>query len=93
MNTKQVRRQLQDVRRELDEAAESIDRLERALADIEDNAIPPLVGLAEISAITGLKQTTLNQRRRRGSMPEPVVSLAGGRIWRLVDIEKWWQAQ
>jgi predicted DNA-binding transcriptional regulator AlpA len=93
VNTKQVRRTLQDVRRELDEAAENIDRLERALADIESDGTPALVGAWEVLQLTGLKRSAFMQRIKRGTVPEPVVHLECGRIWRLADIERWWQAQ
>jgi hypothetical protein len=48
--------------------------------------IPHLVGVAEAARILGWDKRRVATYIQRGSFPEPVESLAGGRIWAVDDI-------
>lgn len=76
---------LQQVRRELDEAASQVDRLARALA--KDRL--QLMGQAEIGEAVGEKSSTVGVWVTRGQLPEPVAQLACGRVWLKADIDAW----
>ena len=52
----------------------------------EDEAIE-LAGVAEAAAILGWDKRRVATYVRRGSFPEPIASLAGGRVWHRADIE------
>jgi hypothetical protein len=49
--------------------------------------VPDLVGVAEASEILGWDRRRVSTYVRRGAFPEPVASLASGRVWRREDIE------
>lgn len=49
--------------------------------------IPHLVGVAEAAQILGWDKRRVATYIQRGSFPEPVQSLAGGRIWAVDDID------
>jgi len=49
--------------------------------------IPDLVGVAEASEILGWDPRRVSTYVRRGAFPEPVASLASGRVWRREDVE------
>ena len=49
--------------------------------------VPELVGVAEASEILGWDRRRVSTYVRRGSFPEPVASLASGRVWRREDVE------
>lgn len=80
--------QLQRVRKELDEVAGHVDSLSRALAEPEAVQLD-LVGQAEVAQMAGSKSSTIGVWVTRGKLPEPVATLACGRIWRKSDIEAW----
>lgn len=48
--------------------------------------IPHLVGVAEAARILGWDKRRVATYIQRGSFPEPVESLAGGRVWAVDDI-------
>ncbi len=48
---------------------------------------PALVGVAEAAAILGWDKRRVATYIRRGSFPDPVASLASGRVWRRDDVE------
>jgi hypothetical protein len=48
---------------------------------------PDLVGVAEASAILGWDRRRVSTYVRRGAFPDPVASLASGRVWRREDVE------
>ena len=53
----------------------------------EDAGTLALAGVAEAAAILGWDKRRVATYVRRGSFPEPVASLAGGRVWRRADVE------
>jgi hypothetical protein len=53
----------------------------------EDAGAVELAGVAEAAAILGWDKRRVATYVRRGSFPEPVASLAGGRVWRRGDVE------
>lgn len=46
-----------------------------------------LVGLQEAAKLLGISKSTLSERRRAGTFPDPVVELACGPIWQRAQIE------
>lgn len=48
--------------------------------------IPHLVGVAEAAQILGWDKRRVATYVQRGSFPEPVESLAGGRVWMVDDV-------
>lgn len=53
---------------------------------------PELVGVAEAAGILGWDKRRVITYVDRGSFPEPVAHLAGGRVWARADIEAFRQA-
>jgi hypothetical protein len=49
--------------------------------------IPHLVGVAEAAEILGWDKRRVATYIQRGSFPEPVEALAGGRVWAVDDIK------
>jgi prophage regulatory protein len=45
--------------------------------------------LAEVAEILGVSRSTAARAVDRDDFPEPVDTLATGRVWRRRDIEKW----
>lgn len=82
--------QLQRVRKELDEVAGHVEALSKALVEAEqpDGEIN-LVGQAEVAGMAGTKSSTVGVWMSRGKLPEPVATLACGRVWLRSDIEAW----
>jgi hypothetical protein len=56
-------------------------------ADLIVEVEPALVGVAEAAAILGWDKRRVATYVERGSFPEPVASLASGRVWRRDDVE------
>lgn len=85
MNGKELGKRLGKARVELDECAEWLGRL---IKDVEaaDSPRPELLGLTEISELTDTNYKLVQQRYRRGLLPEPVALLACGPIWLKQDI-------
>jgi hypothetical protein len=57
---------------------------------------PQLVGVAEAAAILGWDKRRVITYVDRGRFPEPLVRLAGGRVWRREDVEAFavrWRAR
>jgi predicted DNA-binding transcriptional regulator AlpA len=81
-------KQLQRVRKELDEVAGHVDALAKALSEPEP-AVLDLVGQAEVATMAGVKSSTVGVWVSRGQLPEPVAKLACGRVWAKGDIEAW----
>jgi hypothetical protein len=48
--------------------------------------VPHLVGVAEAADILGWDKRRVATYVKRGSFPEPVESLAGGRVWKVDDV-------
>ena len=48
---------------------------------------PALVGVSEAAEILGWDRRRVITYVDRGSFPEPIAALAGGRVWRREDIE------
>ena len=48
--------------------------------------IPRLVGVAEAADVLGWDKRRVSTYVKRGSFPEPVEELAGGRVWALDDV-------
>jgi predicted DNA-binding transcriptional regulator AlpA len=87
MTKRQVAQRLQQVRRELDECAEWVDRL---AAEVDEPDIEmTLVGLQEAAAMSGLPYKTFQQRYNRGNAPTPLALLACGPVWDAAEIKGW----
>jgi hypothetical protein len=52
-----------------------------------DRGEPDLVGVTEAASILGWDRRRVATYVRRGSFPEPVAELAGGRVWARDDVE------
>jgi predicted DNA-binding transcriptional regulator AlpA len=50
---------------------------------------PDLVGRLEVAKMLGVTTRTVQRYTERSDFPEPVETLATGRVWRVRDIEKW----
>ena len=48
---------------------------------------PALAGVSEVAEILGWDRRRVITYVDRGSFPEPIAALAGGRVWRREDIE------
>jgi predicted DNA-binding transcriptional regulator AlpA len=79
-------KKLVSLQRELDECAEWLGRIAKAVPEPEQLA---LVGASEAATLLGVKANTIQQWRKRGILPEPVAKLACGPIWREQDIKQW----
>lgn len=58
--------------------------------------IPPIAGVAECAEITGWDKRRVVTYIDRGSFPEPIATLASGRIWLREDVEAFardWRAR
>jgi hypothetical protein len=58
--------------------------------------IPRIAGVAEAAEITGWDKRRVVTYIDRGSFPEPITTLASGRIWLRDDVEAWardWRAR
>lgn len=49
--------------------------------------VPRLVGVAEAADLLGWDKRRVATYVKRGAFPEPVESLAGGRVWKLDDVQ------
>jgi hypothetical protein len=56
-------------------------------ADLIVEIEPALVGVAEAAALLGWDKRRVATYVDRGSFPDPVASLASGRVWRREDVE------
>lgn len=56
-------------------------------ATLTVEVVPALAGVAEAAAIMGWDKRRVITYWRRGSFPEPIASLASGRVWRRDDVE------
>ena len=54
--------------------------------------VPRLVGVAEAANILGWDKRRVATYVKRGSFPQPVESLAGGRVWMVDDIAEFGRA-
>ncbi len=57
--------------------------------DLVIEVIPAVVGVAETAEIMGWDKRRVITYLDRGSFPEPITSLASGRIWLREDIEEY----
>jgi hypothetical protein len=48
---------------------------------------PELVGVSEAASLLGWDRRRVATYAQRGVFPEPVASLASGRVWRREDVE------
>jgi hypothetical protein len=55
-------------------------------------AAPSLVGVAEAAAILGWDKRRVVTYIDRGSFPQPLAELAGGRVWAREDVEAFREA-
>ena len=76
-----------------------LEELRRAVgedADLTVEVVPPLAGVAEAAEIMGWDKRRVITYIDRGQFPEPVMSLASGRIWLREDVESYaqdWRAR
>ena len=76
-----------------------LEELRRAVgedADLTVEVLPPLAGVAEAAEIMGWDKRRVITYIDRGQFPEPVMSLASGRIWLREDVESYaqdWRAR
>jgi predicted DNA-binding transcriptional regulator AlpA len=84
-----VAKRVQRIRRELDECGEQLERLSRDLDGVEVDDKLSLVGLTEITEMTGASYTNVKAWHRRGQLPDPVAVLACGPIWQTREIKRW----
>jgi hypothetical protein len=71
--------------------AACLDELRRATGEDVDlmvEVIPAVVGVAEAAEIMGWDKRRVITYIDRGSFPEPITSLASGRIWLREDVEE-----
>jgi hypothetical protein len=54
---------------------------------------PPLVGVSEAAEILGWDRRRVATYAARGAFPEPLASLASGRVWRRDDVEAFARAR
>jgi hypothetical protein len=69
-----------------------IEELRRVTGDDVDlilEVIPAVVGVAEAAEIMGWDKRRVITYIDRGSFPEPITSLASGRIWLREDVEEY----
>jgi hypothetical protein len=67
-----------------------VDELRKLTGDDVDlviEAVPAVVGVAEAAEIMGWDKRRVITYIDRGSFPEPITSLASGRIWLREDVE------
>jgi predicted DNA-binding transcriptional regulator AlpA len=59
--------------------------------DVAFDGVAPeeLAGLDEIAQLLGVSKISAKRYASRGDFPEPVGRLAGGRVWRRVDVRAW----
>lgn len=55
--------------------------------------VTELVSMAEIATLIGVNVTAVRGYRTKGKLPEPIVTLAIGPIWRRSDIVEWQAAR
>ncbi len=70
--------------------AECLDELRRVVGDdvsLVIDVVPALAGVAEAAEILGWDKRRVITYLNRGSFPEPLTSLASGRIWLREDVE------
>jgi hypothetical protein len=76
-----------------------LDELRKAVGDdvvLTVEVVPPLAGVAEAAEIMGWDKRRVITYIDRGHFPEPVASLAGGRVWLREDVEAYaagWRAR
>lgn len=67
-----------------------LDELRKLTGDDVDlvvEVLPPLAGVAEAAEIMGWDKRRVITYVDRGSFPEPLTSLASGRVWLREDVE------
>lgn len=65
-------------------------------ASLTVEVVPPIAGVAEAAEITGWDKRRVVTYIDRGSFPEPIATLASGRIWLREDVEAFaadWRAR
>ncbi|HSL09907.1 MAG TPA: hypothetical protein VLA82_01150 [Actinomycetota bacterium] len=76
-----------------------LGELRKAIGDdvvLTVELVPPLAGVAEAAEIMGWDKRRVITYIDRGHFPEPVASLAGGRVWLREDVEAYaatWRAR
>lgn len=48
-----------------------------------------IVGTSEIAELLGVSRQRVDQLSREVGFPQPLGEHAGGRVWRLADVERW----
>jgi hypothetical protein len=82
------------LRRALERTLPDGDRTEPVMILVE--TLPALAGVAEAADVLGWDKRRVVTYIDRGSFPEPVQSLASGRVWRRADVEAYaadWRAR
>ena len=85
---------LASLRRALTRTLPGADRREPVTILVE--TLPALAGVAEAADVLGWDKRRVVTYIDRGSFPEPVQSLASGRVWRRADVEAYaddWRAR
>jgi predicted DNA-binding transcriptional regulator AlpA len=59
----------------------------------ETVAVDELVSSAEVAELIGVKPSAVYAYRSKGSLPEPLIVLGCGPIWRRSDIIEWHAAR
>lgn len=62
-------------------------------AETETVEVAELVSMTEIASLIGVNVTAIRSYRSRGILPEPLVTLGVGPIWRRSDIIDWQAAR
>lgn len=76
-----------------------LDELRKVVGDdvtLTVELLPPLAGVAEAAEIMGWDKRRVITYIDRGHFPEPLASLAGGRVWLREDVEAYaaaWRAR
>jgi hypothetical protein len=78
---------LKGLRRALDRAAESGGSTRPSTLVVE--VLPVLAGVAEAAEVMGWDKRRVITYIDRGRFPEPVQSLASGRVWLRADVERY----
>jgi hypothetical protein len=76
-----------------------LDELRKAVGEdvtLTVELVPPLAGVAEAAELMGWDKRRVITYIDRGHFPEPLASLAGGRVWLREDVEAYaaeWRAR
>ena len=86
---------LTNLRRAVERALPAADRAAEPLTIVVEST-PLLAGVAEAARVMGWDKRRVITYLDRGSFPQPIQSLASGRVWRRADVEAFaseWRAR